>query len=269
MKRNSLGTGYNIKVLLYHRINFDGESTKSDFSIDATIFRKQMEFLAAKGFTTITFKDFLSFLDGELDLPRKPVIVTFDDGYQRVHEVALPIMKGLGMKGVVFIVADASLRTNAWDAQLGIDMWELLDRRQILDLHHAGFEIGSHTMTHRDLSSLPAKEVWEEIYHSRAVLEELIDYPVETFSYPFGIINESIKNLVAEAGYGGAFGGWSGPLNFGVDRLEIRRIAIFRSVTMFGFALRLLTPYEKYRMGRWQLRKLGEYAGQFLSSSRS
>jgi peptidoglycan/xylan/chitin deacetylase (PgdA/CDA1 family) len=257
--------GYHgVKVLLYHRINPDGDSTKSEFSVDASTFRKQMEFLDVNGFRTITFKDYQLFLDGELELPKRPVMITFDDGYQMTHRLALPIMKEFSMKAVVFVVADSSLKVNNWDAPLGIELWKLLDQQQILDLHRAGFEIGSHTLTHRNLSLLPAEEARDEITRSRLILEKLLDCPVKTFSYPFGVVDEDTKHLVSDAGYEGAFGGWSGPLSFGGDAFEIRRIAIFRTVTMLGFALRLLTPFEKYRLGRWQLRRLTGFAGRIL-----
>jgi peptidoglycan/xylan/chitin deacetylase (PgdA/CDA1 family) len=251
-----------VKVLMYHRINLDGESPKSEFSVDESTFRKQMEFLDANGFKTITYRDYRHYLKGEAELPQKPVMITFDDGYRSIHHVALPIMKQHSMTGVVFVVADSRLKVNAWDVPLGIELWELLDQQQILDLHRAGFEIGSHTLTHRDLAQLSTEEAKDEIFRSRQILENLLHYPVTTFSYPFGVVNEQTKHLVSEAGYEGAFCGWSGPLNFGGDAFEIRRIAVFRTVTMFGFALRILTPFEKYRMGRWQLRRLNELVGR-------
>jgi peptidoglycan/xylan/chitin deacetylase (PgdA/CDA1 family) len=174
IKKHPLGDGRRIKVLMYHRVNLDEDATSSDYSIDASTFRRQMEFLDAKGFQTITFQEYQQFLDGKRDLPRKPVIITFDDGYRSVHDVVVPIMKRLGMKAVVFVVANSNLKVNVWDASPGKELWELMNEQQILEVQESGFEIGSHTLTHRVLPSLSVAEARKEITRSRAVLEDLL-----------------------------------------------------------------------------------------------
>ncbi len=245
--RPALGQPERIKVLMYHRVVRDERlsTTASRYSIQADVLEKQLQTLEKLGYTAITFRDYELYRRGELNLPRKPVIITFDDGYRDTYTAAYPLLREYGMKAVVFVVADQNVRTNEWDEGLDITPALLMTPSEILEMHSAGFEIGSHSLTHRRLTELPRADAWHEISRSRIMLEMLLNAPVLTFSYPYGLLNQSLKELVREAGFSYACGVYSGPSVFGVDPLNVRRIEPSSRPDPFTFWFQMATPYQK------------------------
>jgi peptidoglycan/xylan/chitin deacetylase (PgdA/CDA1 family) len=254
----SAGSPERIKVLMYHRI-VTGDYVipgEREFSINAKVFRKHLRILEQLGYTTITFNDFDHFKRGELNLPRKPIIITFDDGYRDTHEHAFPILREYGMKAVVFVVADPRMRMNDWDSGYDITPAPLMTPEQIVELHEAGFEIGSHSLTHPRLTQIPKDAAWEEISRSRMVLEILINAPVRTFSYPYGLNDGLTRQLAKEAGYAYACGVYTGPPAFGFDPYDIRRIAPSVDILPLGFWLQVVTSYQRYDWLKWKTKQL-------------
>ena len=244
----------NIRVLLYHRVVADNVPA-DDFCIPREVFRRQLEFLERMGYTAVTFEDIRLNQEGKINLPRKPVVITFDDGYAEVYSNALPIMQEMGMPGVVFVIGDRSIRSNIWDEEEGMTEVSLLDDHQVLALDRAGFEIGSHSLTHPMLPDVEPERAWTEIQQSRVQLEILLNKPVHTFSYPFGLVNEDLKRMVEEAGYRTGCAAWSGPVAMTKDLFEVRRILVRGSGGVRGLALQMLFPYSYYRWGWWRLKE--------------
>src|ERR1051325_2195833 len=106
-----LGEPANIKVFMYHRIVDDARLSDSQWTcLHIKDFRKHLELIDRWGFTTVTFNDYRLFLMGELNLPKKPIILTFDDGYLETYRLAYPALQEFGMKAVVFVIADQSIK---------------------------------------------------------------------------------------------------------------------------------------------------------------
>jgi peptidoglycan/xylan/chitin deacetylase (PgdA/CDA1 family) len=241
-------TPQKVKLLVYHRVVNDDRLSREYpwICVHTREFRNQLELLDRWGFTAVTFDDIRLCLAGQLDLPRRPVVLTFDDGYLDVYENAFPILCEYGMRAVVFALGDNRIKTSEWGRSIGTPVAALMGGQQLVELHAAGFEIGSHSMTHANLTSLPEGEAWEEISRSRIVLEILLDSPVLSFSYPHGLVSVTTKRLVADAGYSIACSMSSGPARFGKEQYDNRRIAISNSVGAIGLAMRVLTPFEYY-----------------------
>lgn len=245
---------YQPKVLMYHRIVEDkalSNQQKECLHIDD--FKLQLKLLNQMGFTPVTFRDYHLFQEDKIRLPKKPVILTFDDGYEDFYQTAYPILKEQGMKAVVFVLGDPSIGYNCWDADLpGRSQTPLMSDEQISELYTNGFEIGSHTLSHSNLKMLNHENCYTEIYKSKLILEALLDTEIMSFSYPYGLLNEKVKSLVKKAGYQFACGVFSGPAEFGKDPFEIRRIAIHSSISLGGFMMRLLVPYEYAEWMWWK-----------------
>ena len=96
-------------------------------------------------------------------------------------------------------------------------------KEQILEMHAEGFEIGAHPLAHPDLTKCTEKEALEDVSRSRMLLEIIFNAPVKSFSFPGGRLNDSLKCVVAEAGFTNACSIWTGPARFFVDPFEIRR----------------------------------------------
>ncbi len=246
-----------VKVLMYHRVvSDDVRLDQYSWNVTVSQLRRQLELLGKWGYTCINFEDYTLHKQGKLNLPRKPVIMTFDDGYDEVHRNALPVMKEFGARATAFILGDRSIKSNTWDVESGFDGATLMDESQILELKDAGFEIGSHSMTHPDLVRLSERRARKEIFQSKEDLEELVDAPVISFAYPFGSANGVMERLVKEAGYEYGCGVYSGPPRFAHDMFNIRRIPITRKTNSVDFALKILTPYEYYEWIRWETSKM-------------
>ncbi len=247
-----------IKVLMYHRIVHRRELCRSHpvTCVHVDQFARQMKLLDRWGFTTITIQDYLLFLRSELGLPKKPIILTFDDGYLDTYEVAFPILQQYGMKAVVFALGDRQTSSNFWDNDQQSREVPLMNAHQFLELQASGFEIGSHSLRHPKLIELPRERSWEEISRSRMLLEIMLNSPVYTFSYPFGLLNETIKDMVVNAGYQAGCATFSGPARFGTDLFEIRRVSIEGTLGLFGFAARVLTPFEYSLWAYWRVKEL-------------
>jgi peptidoglycan/xylan/chitin deacetylase (PgdA/CDA1 family) len=254
IKSNSEGNPHRVKVLIYHRVVDDEAlSLAHPWCIHARDYRRHLELLDEWGYTGITFEDYRLFLQGELNLPKKPVIITFDDGYLDTYQIAYPLLQEYGMKAVVFVLGDRSITSNAFDARRqGFLPAGLMDGYHILELHESGFEIGAHSMTHAVLTKLPGEKAWEEISNARIALEILLNSPVRSFAYPYGIVNQTVKEMVARAGYDIACGVFSGPATFGLDAYDIRRIPVLNSTRSFGFTLRMLMPFQHLEWLRWK-----------------
>lgn len=242
-----------VKVMMYHRIVEDTEHMRGYFwTITKSQLRQELEMLDKWGYTCIGFQDYSLFQKGELVLPKKPVILTFDDGYEEIHKNALPILREFGVKATMFVLGDQKVRANLWDTDPDINGVPLLDGRRIRELYQAGFEIGSHSMTHPSLTKLPGKEAWMEISDSKKNLEDLIQASVTTFAYPFGLATQALKEMVRSAGYDYGCGVFSGPPRFADDVYNIRRIPMTRTTNVLDFAFKVLAPYEYYAWARWK-----------------
>ena len=170
----------------------------------------------------------LSLAPGTLDEFAKAhndrAIITFDDGFTSVLRNCLKILSRHNFRAIEFLVAGSLGKQNHWDIAKGDVPEELMDESQIREWLAAGHQIGSHSMTHRNLRHLNPVEMREEISGSKKFLEDRFGIEVRHFCYPYGSWNETVRNLVIEAGYRTAC-----TLEFGVNDAktpphEFRRI---------------------------------------------
>jgi len=243
-----------LKVLMYHHILNDRHVVRKHWNcVHVDRFRQHLEWIERCGFTTITFEDYRLALNGELPLPKKPIVLTFDDGYLNIYNYAYPILQEFGMKAVIFVLGDRSRKNNDWGYEEPVV--QLLEGRHILEMHLAGFEIGSHSLTHVRLTVAPPEVTWKEIYYSRMTLESLLNSPVRTFSYPYGRLNDTVKKMVADAGYLTGCGVYTGPPEFYADQYDIRRITIYNRTGVPGILLRTCMPYQHFDWMRMRTRQ--------------
>lgn len=255
--QKSIGNPKKIRVLMYHHISRDRKFVMKHRRIAVHVdeFKLHMEILQRLGYTTITFKDYSLFLENKINLPKKPIIITFDDGYESIYNEVYPIMENYGMTGVIFALGDKEIKYSLWDFP-NIEPQPLLKEQQLIELHEAGFEIGSHSLTHPDLTTLSREKAWDEISRSRMLLEILLGAPVSSFAYTYGKSNPLIKELVKEAGYKIACATYSGPPIINKDHFEIRRILISGNQSLTNYAIKLVPTYIYIEWLRWKLKTL-------------
>jgi peptidoglycan/xylan/chitin deacetylase (PgdA/CDA1 family) len=182
-------------ILLYHRIAEppDADSDAARYFVPLADFESQMQTLHDWGYTSIPMSLLVTAITRGASLPERPFVLTFDDGDISVFTTAFPIMRRFGYTGVVYIVAD---RLNAEG---------FMDPAAIHALTDAGWEVGSHSMTHTDLLAFPER-LRLEGYESRILLERELGVPVETFAYPFGNADEFTVDHIDGYGYRAAVG---------------------------------------------------------------
>jgi peptidoglycan/xylan/chitin deacetylase (PgdA/CDA1 family) len=182
-----------VPILEYHYIrNNPNPKDRLGFNLSVTPadFQAQMQWLAADGYQAITVSDLRAGLTGELALPPNPVVLTFDDGYEDFLQTAFPVLENYRLRSVSYVVPGFLGRKG------------YMTPAEILRLDQSGLvEIGSHTMTHPDLTRLDATSLAVQLQASKGTLEQLLGHPVPDFCYPSGQFNLRVVTAVAAAGY--------------------------------------------------------------------
>ena len=153
-------------ILCYHQVVqwplWGRQPLKPGLIVPLRRFQWQVALLRAWGFTGVSLRQWVEGVQGKAPLPRKPIVITFDDGYYGVHEYALPVLRRAGFNATVYVVAE-----DLTDAAPGNRAYPVLDRIQLRNLIDAGFEIGCHSLTHCRISKCTQPRLLEEVVASR------------------------------------------------------------------------------------------------------
>jgi peptidoglycan/xylan/chitin deacetylase (PgdA/CDA1 family) len=184
--------------------------------------------------------EFARFLRGG-GLPRRPLLVTFDDCYEDLVDDALGLLEERGVPAVAFAVTSNPGGTNDWDAEIGAPELRLADADGLRTLSRNGVLVGSHSRTHAMLNRLEPDALAEELAGSAADLEAAgLARPI-FLAYPHGEHDEQVRRATAAAGYEAAFTVEAGLARPGGDPFAIPRIEILRSHSGRRFLWTVLT----------------------------
>lgn len=189
-----------VPILVFHKIGpVPPDSRYPRNYVRAEQFDALLGSLKRAGFVGVNFEQYLAHRRGEAALPRKPIILTFDDGYRSNADIAVPILRRHGFTATIFVVPAYLGQTNHWDAEERQE--PLLTAEEIRALHAEGFSFASHTMTHSRLTAVPPERALRELRESREALEQLLGEPVRTICYPWAQHNADVRRLAQDAGY--------------------------------------------------------------------
>jgi peptidoglycan/xylan/chitin deacetylase (PgdA/CDA1 family) len=220
---------------MYHRIaNVPGDRN----SLPPAKFREQMEYLSANGFTTVTMQMVYEFYAHGKKLPKRPVLLTFDDGYLDNFEVALPILQEKNMTAAVFPIANWIGKENKWE-NFNKELATTMDWPELKAWQAAGLEIASHTVNHPALARCDKKQRAAELTESKAILERELSCTVDFLCYPYGNFNAEAKDAARLAGYKGAFAIFKNVPLWQVDVFALPRIPIPARQPLFEFKLKV------------------------------
>ena len=192
-----------VPILMYHKV---GEKAHSRWWVSVDEFSAQMRALEAYGYRTVPLIALYEHSERRRRLPAKPVIITFDDGYQNNYTLAYPALKAVGFTGTIAIVPslvgedEESRKTNDWDAEHESRfaaphlIWP-----EVLEMARHGFEFISHSMTHPILTR--TDDLTRELVDSRKAMEERLGRPMRVLCYPFGLHNSRVVQEAVSAGY--------------------------------------------------------------------
>jgi peptidoglycan/xylan/chitin deacetylase (PgdA/CDA1 family)/glycosyltransferase involved in cell wall biosynthesis len=219
-----------LPILMYHRIAADGPAALARFRVAPDIFAAQIATLHRAGYRAVGFEDWISAVMRNEPLPGKPIILTFDDGYQDFLTAAMPVLRYYGFTATVFLVSERIGGVADWDSGYG-EPAPLLSWQEVRALQAAGTEFGCHSAVHRPMTGMHLTEVTEDTARARAILEEGLEAAVTTLAYPYGAENELVRRVVADLGFQAAASCEPGINRLGEDPLRLRRIEIFGGCT--------------------------------------
>lgn len=185
-----------VPIYCWHSLGPPPDGARDPFLyVSGAEFDRQLGLLNERGFRSVTLSESRSFVPGNA------AVLTFDDGCRNVMRHGMEPLAKHGMTAIQFIVAGLIGGKNDWDVKHGETPEQLMDEAEIRDWLAAGHEIGSHTVTHRNLANRAEAEAREQIFSSKKMLEDTFQLPVRHFCYPHGRWTPRVAELVAEAGY--------------------------------------------------------------------
>ncbi len=223
-----------LRVLTYHRVN--RTSPKDRLSVHTDSFRKQMLYLARKGYHTLTAEDLSEILRQKRPIPRRSILITFDDGYRDNFTDAYPVLREFGFKATVFVATELVGKTH--------DGHPMLRWNEIQEMTTGGISLGSHTARHVYLNEVSPETGRRELEDSKRLLETKLGQNVRSFCYPFGDLDGESVAWVKGAGYDIAFTTRPGPVQQSTDPFWVSRTEVSGFDTLFDFRKKLAGAFD-------------------------
>jgi peptidoglycan/xylan/chitin deacetylase (PgdA/CDA1 family) len=190
-----------VPILMYHAVADAPAPATYGLSVSPAAYAEQMRLLADGGFSPVTTAALAAAWREGRPLPPRPVVITFDDGYEGVHQHALPVLEEHGFAATAF-VATGWLRGSHEVPGAALD--RMLDWGQVRELAAAGVEIGGHSHTHPQMDQLSDERLWFEVLRCKEILREELGggAPPVSFAYPYGYSSRRVRRAVRAAGFG-------------------------------------------------------------------
>ena len=225
----------NVPILTFHKVDTAFEWGVT--TVTPNRFENIMAFLHAEGYEAIHVH---KLNIGNTILPEKPIIITFDDSYESIYTRALPIMLKYGFTGSVFVITGHVGSLNTWDVNTGGITFNHLNWSHLKKLQVQGFEIGSHTVNHPDLTRIPHEYLKYELVASKKTIEDRIGERVNVVSFPFGRYNTRVVDCAIIAGYCRALGFWKRMKDRNdQDHYVLERKAVYSLDSIFNLKAKL------------------------------
>jgi len=230
-------------VLCYHAIEDQSDDpVLAPYGVPPDLFADQLAALTRYGFSFVTADQLAAYLGSDGPLPRRPVLITFDDGYESLFDLARDVLKPRSIPALTFAVTGMESATNEWDQAYGSGQVRLLAPEQLRDLAALGVEVGSHSRSHLEMPLLDASTQLEEACGSA---DDLVAHGLPRprfFAYPFTFADDASKAAVQQAGYCAAFGGRVGWINRDSDPFALPRVMILASDRGWRFQMKIAAP---------------------------
>ena len=230
-------------VLCYHAIEDQSDDpVLAPYGVPPKLFAEHLDTLTRRGFHFVTPEQAAAFISAGAPLPRRPVLLTFDDGYADLVDVARDALRPRNIEALAFVVTGSASGTNEWDQAHGARTVRLLSAEDRATLATLGMEIGSHSQTHAEMPLLDEPLQAAEAMVSADALEAQGLKRPRFFAYPFGFSSEASKHAVREAGYLAAFGCRPDWVDRDSDRFDLPRLVVLATDRGWRFQLKILAP---------------------------
>jgi peptidoglycan/xylan/chitin deacetylase (PgdA/CDA1 family)/glycosyltransferase involved in cell wall biosynthesis len=234
-----------VPILMYHKVPDADLDSRHKTYVSKKNLNKHFFFFKIFGFTPITFKEYNAVGEGKISRIKKPLVLTFDDGYADNYDNLFPLLRKFNFKCVIYVLGQRH-QTNFWDVAEGEKQEKLMNESQIKSLHQFGIEIGAHTLNHIKLNLTEQQTAANEIIKSKENLEHLIQEEVISFAYPYGLAEEAHFLMVKKAGFKYAVLTDSGAHKIEDDPFRIFRINMFPHENYFSLWKKTSSWYRNY-----------------------
>lgn len=209
-------------------------------------FAAVLDLLVSRGFVGLSLAGALE-LATRRALPRRSVVLTFDDGCRCFADHAAPALAARGFSATLYAVTGALGGSNEWDRAAGERTESLLAAAELRDLAARGFEIGCHGRDHRDLTALDDGQLEAETAGAKADLEAVLERPVTTFCYPYGRCDARARRAVRQAGFAAAVGIADHGVAAHGQRWALSRWSVGPGESAFELGLKITGRYRWWR----------------------
>ncbi|KAB0614208.1 polysaccharide deacetylase family protein [Campylobacter hyointestinalis] len=221
------------RILMYHSISKHCGDKFDKWRVEPKDFERQIKWMKNHGFTSYK----ISELVNSKTISKKSVAITFDDGYEDNFKNAFEILKKYGFKATIYLVPNQN--TNHWEKANTNSVSNMLNAEQIAQMQNSNLiEFGSHTLSHKNLSTLGETELKNELQNSKLEVEKLTGKTCKAFAYPYGKFNEKIITATKDAGYENAVIVKRGVFESRDDKFTIKRIGVLGTESFFDFYLK-------------------------------
>jgi peptidoglycan/xylan/chitin deacetylase (PgdA/CDA1 family) len=234
-------TGTLVPILMYHEVSPSPHPAFRRYTVTVREFSRQMRWLAALGYQAIDMDTLIHARLGQGSLPKRPVVITFDDGFQGCADHAVPVLRAHEFTAVFYLVSGLMGETSRWLLhEVGVEL-PLMTWDTARAVAAAGFQFGAHTVTHPRLAGLDPSRCRAELVDARSRMEDELGRPVVHLAYPYGSFDRAVQVAAAEAGYVTACSTRAGLSGADDDLLALRRVTIYGHDSLLDFACRLRT----------------------------
>lgn len=208
--------GVKVPIVMYHQIT-KKDNKQGTYTITFEQFKSDMIYIKNNGYTTVTITDLINFVNGEKQLPQKPIVITFDDGFETVYEYVYPLLKSMDMCAVASIVGEYTTfftQNPDHNIQYSYMDWNQikeLTKSKVIEIQNHSYDLHKNNEKRHGISKNNSenvasynKEVGNDILKMQNIMKEKTGYTPNTLTFPFGAYKKETILLAKNLGFSAA-----------------------------------------------------------------
>ncbi|AAK76800.1 peptidoglycan/xylan/chitin deacetylase (PgdA/CDA1 family) [Clostridium acetobutylicum] len=223
-------TNVRVPVLLYHVVSTNPDPNNL-YQFSLTEFKKHMDYLNANGYTTLSIDQYYNIINKKAPMPKKPVMLTFDDCTEDFYTNVYPILRKYHMKAAEFAITNL------------IDTYGHLTTSQLKTVFYNGIDVENHTTNHLDLTTLTHNQKYAAINNATAKIKSITNKAPLYLAYPYGTYDADSVSILKSLGYKAGFSVSNVLSTDTSNKYGLPRIVITNGDTLNVFEKKLLNGH--------------------------